>query len=212
MRPLLPAFVSVVVALSTARLAAQADSTPPNPDVSPAPPTVSAPVAPAPDSTPPPADASAPGTPRTRAMSPEIAARLSEKMPKFTPSSPPVSAPASPIVQAPPPEIRDADKPRNTIIRLDPYQVIEAKPPAFKERELLTPKGRLDVALKRYPGLKFGGFWIFSNNGVALAMYEEDLAIERRKEMKELYSLASLPSEREKVRNELNDLQVNSRH
>jgi hypothetical protein len=145
-------------------------------------------------------------------MSAGIAAHLAEKLPKFTPPGPVAGTAGSPVLKVASSEPREADKPRNTIIRLDPYQVLEAKPPAFKEREILTPRGRLDVALKRYPGLKFGNLWIFNNYGLALAMYEEDLALERAKELMELSSLASLPSERAAVQRELSDLQVNSRH
>lgn len=200
MRPLTPALLSLVAALATARLAAQADAIPAAPEVSPAPST------PASASANPPSDPAAPSAettaPRVRAMSPEVAARLAEKLPKFAPPPTP-PAEGSPIVQAPPPESRVADKPLNTIIRLAPYEVFEAKPPAFKERHILTPKGRLDLALKRYPGLNFGNFWIFNNNGIALAMLEEDFAIERKNEMMELTSLIADRTDRAKARDEV---------
>ena len=71
--------------------------------------------------------------------------------------------------------------------------------PTFKPRELLTAKGRLDLALERHPGLRFGSFWIFRNDGVALEMLAEEERLERIKEMQDLVSLLPL-SEEKKVK------------
>jgi hypothetical protein len=145
-------------------------------------------------------------TPRNRPISPEIAAKLSVNAPKFSTAKVSTS-PAKEL-----PDLREIDKPRNRIIRLpremvEPrvipqseiplegspgvlqlptYVVRENKIPAFKERELLTPQGKLDLALKRRPGLRIGWLPFFSNAGVALAMLEEDFALERKKEMQDL--------------------------
>lgn len=151
--------------------------------------------------------ASAPAAPaRTRAMSPAIAARIAEKMPAFAPPTPAPpsftkSVTVNPVALSP--DLREADKPRNTIVRLPSYLVQEDKPPVFKERELLTPRGRLALGLKRYPGLKFGNIWFLRNDGWALAMLEEDFALERKAEMTSLVGLVTDPTERTKAKVEV---------
>lgn len=119
--------------------------------------------------------------PAPRAISPEAAAKLAALVPKFSVADTPLPDPAA----------RDPgpDRPRNTIIRLPNYVVTEPKIKMPKERELLTPKGRLELALKRYPGLRFGNIGFLRNDGIALMMYEEDLRLERMREMAELLSL-----------------------
>ena len=57
-------------------------------------------------------------------------------------------------------------------------------------RELLTPEGKLDLALKRRPGLKVGNFFGL-NNGIAMMMLAEDDAYERRLELQELSSFTA---------------------
>lgn len=84
----------------------------------------------------------------------------------------------------------ETDKPRNAIIRLPRYHVREPKLPQFKDRELLTPEGKLDLAFKRRPGLKIGNLFGL-NRGIAMAMLAEDEAYERRLEMAELSSFTS---------------------
>lgn len=153
----------------------------------------------------------APAPDRTRALSPAIAARLAEKMPKFTPANPaeippppsPVLADAKSAPPATPPDLRDLDRPRNTIIRLPNYVVQDEKPPAFKERHLLTPRGHLELAFKRYPGLRFGSLPLLSNNGWALAMLEEDHRLERKAEMEDLVTLVTAPADRAKAKQEV---------
>jgi hypothetical protein len=80
---------------------------------------------------------------------------------------------------------RETDVPRNGIIRLPQYDVREDKVPKFRERELLTQKGRADVALRRHPGLRFGPL-SFLNVRRGLEMLAEEDAIDRRREMAEL--------------------------
>lgn len=222
MRTLSPTLLLVAAALLTPCLPAQVnDATASVPDSTPKPATspVVAPVAPDTQLTP--SDRAAltdigagaptgrnsvaPSADRSRAMSPTTAAHLAEKLPKFTPppsATPPASSPAdssspllvdSPKTATPSPDLRELDKPRNTIIRLPNYVVQEEKPSAFKERNLLTPKGRLALAYKRYPGLRFGSLPFLSNDGVALGMLEDDFDRERAAEMRDLYTFASLP-------------------
>ncbi|HUR58937.1 MAG TPA: hypothetical protein VM029_14585, partial [Opitutaceae bacterium] len=120
-----------------------------------------------------------------RAISPETVARLAATTPKFTPPPEPGTTPAPAV------ETREPDRPRNQIFRLPPYIVAEPKLAPTKERHVLTKKGKLDIALKKHPGLKFGPFaWL--NNIIALQMYEDDVAAERRKEEADLWSLYSI--------------------
>ena len=143
------------------------------------------------------APSTAPETPR--AMSPAIAAHLAAQLPKFAPPKP-TEAATSPAAPADAPETA---RPRNTIFRLPNYVVQEEKPPAFKERHLLTPTGRLALGLNRYPGLRFGSLPIFSNDGWALAMLEEDHRLERKAEMEDFVTLVSLPADRAKAKAEV---------
>ena len=78
----------------------------------------------------------------------------------------------------------------------------DEKPPVFKERHLLTPKGRLALGFKRYPGLRFGSLPFFSNDGWALAMLEEDHRLERQAEMADLVTLVTAPADRAKAKDE----------
>src|SRR6266545_2937329 len=94
---------------------------------------------------------SAPTSEKPRAISPTTAAHLAAAAPKFQP------APAKPAESTePPPDLREIDKPRNAIIRLPRYLVEEDKPTVLKERTVMTPQARLDLALKKHPGLRFG--------------------------------------------------------
>ena len=121
--------------------------------------------------------------PALRPVSPETAAKLAAAAPKFVP-------PATTTEEKPAVDLREIDKPKNGIIRLPAYLVQEPKVRAFKEREMLTPKGNLALALKRHPGLRFNPlFFLGSNDGIALAMLEEERRLERLAEMADLLSL-----------------------
>lgn len=142
-------------------------------------------------------------------MSPATAALLSERMPKFTPIAVVSTTPASPlltITKAPElPDLREVDRPRNTIFRLQQYVVQEEKPltSTLKERELLTPSGRLQLGLKRYPGLRLGSLPFLSNDGWALAMLEEDFRLERKAEMEQLTTVLTSPTDHAKAKDEV---------
>lgn len=120
---------------------------------------------------------------KPRAVSPDTAAKLTTVMPKF--AAPKPGADQSPESL---PDLRETDRPRNRIIRLPKYIVQESKPPVFRERELLTPEGRIELALKRHPGLKFGPL-AFLNNAIGLEMLAEEEKLERKKELEELLSV-----------------------
>ena len=113
---------------------------------------------------------------------------LAAATPKFTPA-PPKPAP-KPTPEEEQPDLRDIDKPKNTIVRLDPFLVRESKPPVFSERAINTQKGLTDIAMKRYisdvdralnlASLPFIGRL---SEARALALYSED---ERLKNMSDL--------------------------
>ncbi|MDO8544785.1 MAG: hypothetical protein Q7S40_30445 [Opitutaceae bacterium] len=126
---------------------------------------------------------------RSRAVSPEVTAQLTAASPKFDPA-----ASAKPTELGP--DLREIDRPRNTIIRLPDYVVQEEKPVVLKERQVETPRSRLELALKKNPGLRLGSFWIFRNDGIALAMHEEEERLVRMKETNELLTL--LPAAEQK--------------
>lgn len=128
-----------------------------------------------------------------RLMSDEISARLASVAPKFQPPTP---TPAPPAAQPTPPE--PEDRPKNTIIRLPRYIVEGERPPTFKQRELLTPKAKLELAYKRHPGLRFGSLPFLSNDGIAREMIAEEEALERRRELAELTSLLAPTGDHEK--------------
>lgn len=88
----------------------------------------------------------------------------------------------------------EADKPRNGIVRLPKYVIEGDRPPVFTERELNTPKGLADIAVKRYlssvhqnlnrfhlPGW-LGGV---SNEELAMQMYREDERLQNMKQMED---------------------------
>jgi hypothetical protein len=126
----------------------------------------------------------APATTRPRETSPETAAKIIFTLPKY--SAPP-EAEAKKTEEAP--DLRETDKPRNGIVRLPKYLVQEPKVPAFKDRELLTTQGKIDLAYKRHPGLRLGSLGFLNNNGPALMMLEEERRLERKAEMEDLYGL-----------------------
>ncbi len=85
-----------------------------------------------------------------RSVSPGVAAALSMGAPRY---SPPTPAPSpTPEVE----DMKDVDKPKNGIIRLPKYVVHESRPPIFRNRDLFTADGMLDLTLKRHGGLMFG--------------------------------------------------------
>ncbi len=127
---------------------------------------------------------------RSRAISGEVAAALAAAGPKYTPPPPkPEPKPESELV-----DMRDIDKPRNSIVRLPKYVVTEPKPVILSERAVHTEKGLTDIAMRRYisdmdRALNRWTIPLFgtSKESRALAMYAED---ERLKNMSDLRDAA----------------------
>ena len=122
--------------------------------------------------------ASAP-PPARRAISPELAAKLSALATLAAQTASPTT---SARVAAPAPQRDSSDA-----VQLKPYVVQEDRLPEFKERDMLTPKGKLELARRRYPGL-VGPL----SDAAALRMLEEDFALERRREMADLQGLLEI--------------------
>lgn len=136
-----------------------------------------------------------------RAISPETAAKLSAIAPKY--AAPPAKSDSTVIAPGPSKET-EIVKPRNTIIRLPEYVVRDPKVRPIKEREVLAPDGRLELARKRHPGVRVGNFFGL-NNGVALAMLAEEERLERKREFENLAELTRYtdPAAHAKVKHEV---------
>jgi len=115
---------------------------------------------------------------RSRATSASTSQRLNAALPKFVPKKAATESSDT---------LTDTFQ---AIIRLPQYDVQEDKLPEFRQRELLTQKGRADLALRRHPGLKFGPF-SFLNVRRGLEILEEEDAIDRGREMYALLAFSA---------------------
>jgi len=121
----------------------------------------------------------APQPRRERVMSDELAATLAVGMPKYSPPKPVEKKPAPADDSA---DAREADKPKNGIIRLPDYVVREKRPPVFKEKDMAGSERKSDLGMKRYAGLNFGPFALL-NRPIALAMYQEQERLDNMAEL-----------------------------
>jgi hypothetical protein len=131
---------------------------------------------------------------RTRAISSDVAAALAAAAPKYTPPPPP----PPPKPEAELVDMREVDKPKNTIVRLPKYIVQEAKPPVFTERSIHTEKGLTDIAMRRYisdadRALNRWTLPLFgtSKESRAMAMYAEDERLRNMTNLEETAIAAS---------------------
>ena len=85
-------------------------------------------------------------------------------MPKYSPPKPP--PPPQPVV-----DLRDIDKPKNTIKRLPKYVVHARTPPVFREQDVNTPAGLAAIGLKKYGGLNLSPIL---NQNIAKQMIQDD--------------------------------------
>lgn len=113
---------------------------------------------------------------RTRAVSDNLAAALSDTMPKYNPPDPEAEK-----ARKAREELFATDEPKNGIVRLPTVVVEGERPPIFSEREVNTDKGLEQIAVKRYFGgaaqaLNTVAIPLFgqSNEAVAMQMWEED--------------------------------------
>ena len=115
----------------------------------------------------------------------EVAAALASQRPRFVPNQP-----AQPETVRPA-DVRESDKPRNSIPRLpiemlQRFVVRESRMEAFRERDLHTTSGLIDLSFKNHPGLHVGNV-LSLNSGLAYEMYLED---ERLQQMGDLEDIA----------------------
>lgn len=114
----------------------------------------------------------------TRSVSPAVAAALAQGLPKYSPPKP------TPDPSAEAQDLRDIDKPRNEIPRLPKYVVHERRPPVFRERDILTDSGLIDLSLKSHPGLNIGNLFGL-NDYVARQMIYDDLRLKNIEDLNE---------------------------
>jgi hypothetical protein len=119
-----------------------------------------------------------------RSVSPSVAAALAQGLPKYSPPTP------TPEASAEPQDMRDVDKPKNEIPRLPKYVVHERRPPVFRNRDLLTDSGLLDLSFKSHPGLRVGNI-LGLNEGLAREMMYDDMRLKNIEDLNETaYSFA----------------------
>ncbi len=125
-----------------------------------------------------------------QSVSPTTAARLAVTAPKYiAPDSPTAKAVASA------PDLRETDRPCNTIIRLPNYVVRQSKEVIYKEDQFVTPEAKLQRTYARHRGLHAGSFWIFKNDPAAKEIQEDDERVERRAELSDLLGLFQVGSD-----------------
>jgi hypothetical protein len=112
-----------------------------------------------------------------RTVSSKIAADLASGMPKFGAPTPT----PTPVI-----DTSDLDRPRNSIPRLPKYVVRESRPPVFRNRDLFTSQGLIDLSFKNHPGLIFGNL-LGLNGPLAYQMYLDE---QRQSDMQDLTDTA----------------------
>lgn len=125
-------------------------------------------------------------------LRPEMSAALRASLPKYAPppkspapaggrDRPNAGSVAQGVASTDAPGVRSPDG----VVHLPDYVVQGDKVPAFSHYDLLTPKGRLDLAYQLNPGLKVGP-WNHLNNRYAKAMLEEERRVQRMRAGEEL--------------------------
>lgn len=127
------------------------------------------------------AAAETPVAPTRHRLKPEAAAALKAALPSYAPPPPSASAAAESTAEELP----------GGIVRLPEYFVTEEKIRQFSEYEMLTPKGKIELARKLHPGLGLGPFSGL-NNGIGLAMLAEEEKIRTRRRAAELVEVSAL--------------------
>ncbi len=105
-----------------------------------------------------------------RSVSSKIAADLNAGIPRYTPPTP------TPVAPPEAEDMRDIDKPKNAIPRLPKYVVRESRPLVFRNRDLYTNEGLVNLSFKNHPGLGFGNV-LGLNSGIAYEMYMDDVRL-----------------------------------
>jgi hypothetical protein len=121
----------------------------------------------------------------TRSVSAGVAAALSDGAPRYTPPTP-APSPTPEAAQA-----KEADKPKNGIVRLPKYVVNESRPPIFRDRDLFTADALLELTMKRHAGLYLGNFLgLNAENKPGSPGYQMMVDDERKDSMDDLFDTA----------------------
>jgi hypothetical protein len=134
-----------------------------------------------------------------------VAADIATSLPKF--KQEPAATPLSEQ-----PDMRDLDKPRNKIPRLpagmmSTYIVHADRVPVFRERDLYTKKGLIDLAMKNHPGLRLGNFFGL-NSGAAYEAFLEDERIEKIHDLDDMalaFAVGNDPAEAKMILDQTGD-------
>lgn len=117
-------------------------------------------------------------------LSPGLTAAISAGMPAYVPQSVRAAAASGP-------DLRDIDRPKNEIPRLPAtmmsrYVVHSTSVHIFRNRDLYTKSGLIELAMKEHPGLRIGNIFGL-NSEVAYEMFLDD---ERNGKMEDLQDTA----------------------
>ena len=137
---------------------------------------------------PPPAPAPAPATAPTRAPAPrprlssEVKEAIAASLPKYSPlarNNTSVSIAAA-----------DSTESSDGVLHLPKMTVRTQRVVPLTGYDFLTPKGRLDLAKKTFPGIRVGNIFGM-NDGIALAMLQEKVEAQKREDMSDLVKLTN---------------------
>ena len=126
----------------------------------------------------PPAPLPKPGT-APHADSPAIDAALSSGMPGYNPGFPAAK------LNTAPQDVREIEKPRNQIPRLplelmSRYVVRGARLPVFRNVDLYTKAGLIDLSFKAHPGLRVGNFFNLNSTTAYMAALNDQRMSDRQ--------------------------------
>ena len=125
--------------------------------------------------------APAASAPAPHADSPAVNAEISSGVAAYNPAA------ATPKLSMVPHDQRDSDKPRNLIPRLPTelmsrYVVREKRLPVFRNVDLYTKEGLVDLSFKQHPGLRVGNFFNL-NSGLAYEAARNDQKMADREDL-----------------------------
>ncbi len=119
--------------------------------------------------------------PAPHASSSEVNAAIAAGVPAFD------AGIAAPAVAAVAPDLRDSDRPKNDIPRLplemmSRYVVRSSRLPVFRDIDLYTKAGLVDLAFKTHPGLRIGNIFNL-NSGAAFEAAMKEHFISSRQDL-----------------------------
>jgi hypothetical protein len=132
-----------------------------------------------------------------RNLSAKISEAVLAKLPKYVPKE---------TKAADPNETGDASDSRGDVLHLKKVVVNTARALRLSQDDMLSANGRVDLALKKYPGLMLGPF-AFLNRGIAGAMAAEDRDAQKSADLLEAAQNANR-GDNSKEAKRINDLAV----